>query len=75
MPTSSVCAAVMTQLYLCEEPYWSKYDRSEICPHALQINVISDGKKDKQSRGASRDKKLQNCFVTGLLLSQQKTSR
>ena len=46
MPTSSVCAA-MTQLYLCEEPYWSKYDRSEICPHALQINVISDGKKDK----------------------------
>ena len=47
----------MTQLYLCEEPYWSKYDRSEICPHALQINVISDGKKDKQSRGASRGTK------------------
>ena len=40
----------MTQLYLCEEPYWSKYDRSEICPHALQINVISDGKKDKEKR-------------------------
>ena len=57
----------MTQLYLCEEPYWSKYDRSEICPHALQINVISDGKKDKQSRGASRDKKLQTCFARGLL--------
>ena len=37
----------MTQLYLCEEPYWSKYDRSEICPHALQINVISDGKDFK----------------------------
>lgn len=40
----------MTQLYLCEEPYWSKYDRSEICPHALQINVISDG-KDEGGRG------------------------
>ena len=38
--------AAMTQLYLCEESYWSKYDRSEICPHALQINVISDGKED-----------------------------
>ena len=48
MPTSSVCAA-MTQLYLCEEPYWSKYDRSEICPHALQINVISDGKDGRRT--------------------------
>ena len=50
MPTTSVVrqAAAMTQLYLCEEPYWSKYDRSEICPHALQINVISDGKDSKE---------------------------
>ena len=39
----------MTQLYLCEEPYWSKYDRSEICPHALQINVISDGKDGRRA--------------------------
>ena len=46
MPTS--VWAAMTQLYLCEEPYWSKYDRSEICPHALQINVISDGKDSKE---------------------------
>lgn len=36
----------MSQLYLCDEPYWSKYDHSEICPHSLQINVISDGKTD-----------------------------
>ena len=34
----------MSQLYLCEEPYWSKYDQSDICTKALQINVISDGK-------------------------------
>ncbi len=33
----------MTQLYLCEEPYWSKYDQSDICSEAIQINVISDG--------------------------------
>ena len=52
MPTS--VWAAMTQLYLCEEPYWSKYDRSEICPHALQINVISDGKDFKEGgRGRS----------------------
>ena len=35
----------MTQLYLCEEPYWSKYDHSDIYDHPLEINVISDGKK------------------------------
>ena len=35
---------VMTQLYLCEEPYWSKFDQAEVCSHAIQINVISDGK-------------------------------
>ena len=58
MPTSSVCAA-MTQLYLCEEPYWSKYDRSEICPHALQINVISDGKEGQtKRRGVERGTKV-----------------
>lgn len=34
----------MTQLYLCEEPYWSKYDGSEIGSDAIQITVISDGK-------------------------------
>jgi hypothetical protein len=33
----------MTQLYLCEEPYWSKYDGSEVGSEAIQINVISDG--------------------------------
>ena len=38
---------IMSQLFLCDEPYWSKYDHSEICPHALQINVISDGKTTK----------------------------
>ncbi len=37
----------MTQLYLCEEPYWSKYDQSDICSEAIQINVISDGKNLK----------------------------
>jgi hypothetical protein len=49
----------MTQLYLCEEPYWSKYDnRSEICPqNALQINVISDGKEGQiNSNGVKRNK-------------------
>jgi len=35
----------MTQLYLCEEPYWSKYDGSEVGSEAIQINVISDGMK------------------------------
>ena len=35
----------MTQLYLCEEPYWSKYDGSEVGSEAIQINVISDGTK------------------------------
>ena len=37
---------VMAQLYLCEEPYWSKYDRAEadVCAQAIEINVISDGK-------------------------------
>ena len=35
---------IMSQLYLCEEPYWSKYDQSDICGKPLQINVISDGK-------------------------------
>ena len=34
----------MTQLYLCEEPYWSKYDHSDLYDHPLEINVISDGK-------------------------------
>ena len=34
----------MTQLYLCEEPYWSKYDQSDLSDHPLEINVISDGK-------------------------------
>ncbi len=34
----------MSQLYLCEEPYWSKYDGSDIASEAIQINVISDGK-------------------------------
>ncbi len=34
---------VMTQLYLCEEPYWSKYE--EACPQELEINVISDGRQ------------------------------
>ncbi len=48
MPSSasaSSSASAMTQLYLCEEPYWSKYDHSEICEQqpAIQINVISDG--------------------------------
>ena len=33
----------MTQLYLCEEPYWSKYDVSEIGSENILINVISDG--------------------------------
>ena len=34
----------MTQLYLCEEPYWSKYDQSDLYDHPIEINVISDGK-------------------------------
>ena len=34
----------MTQLYLCEEPYWSKYDQSDLYEHPIEINVISDGK-------------------------------
>ena len=34
----------MTQLYLCEEPYWSKYDQSDLYEHTIEINVISDGK-------------------------------
>ena len=58
MPTS--VWAAMTQLYLCEEPYWSKYDRSEICPHALQINVISDG-KDEGGRGTSLPRSREHC--------------
>ena len=33
----------MTQLYLCEEPYWSKYDQSDLYEHPIEINVISDG--------------------------------
>ena len=33
----------MTQLYLCEEPYWSKYDQSDLYDHPIEINVISDG--------------------------------
>ena len=33
----------MTQLYLCEEPYWSKYDQAELCSQEPQITVISDG--------------------------------
>ena len=46
MPSSDI----MSQLFLCDEPYWSKYDRSEICPHDLQINVISDGKKTTEMK-------------------------
>ena len=38
---------IMSQLYLCEEPYWSKYDQSDVCTKALQINVISDGEYKK----------------------------
>ena len=34
----------MSQLYLCEEPYWSKYDHSDLYDHPIEINVISDGK-------------------------------
>ena len=34
---------IMTQLYLCEEPYWSKYDQSDLYEHPIEINVISDG--------------------------------
>ena len=48
-PMPPAASAAMTQLYLCEESYWSKYDRSEICPHALQINVISDGKDGRRT--------------------------
>ncbi len=33
----------MTQLYLCEEPYWSKYDQNDLYDQPLEINVISDG--------------------------------
>jgi len=33
----------MSQLYLCEEPYWSKYDHSDLYDHPIEINVISDG--------------------------------
>ncbi|CAB4058308.1 unnamed protein product [Lepeophtheirus salmonis] len=33
---------VMNQLYLCEEPYWSKYDDRTVSL-SLHINVISDG--------------------------------
>ena len=40
----SLMKVEMTQLYLCEEPYWSKYDQSDLSDHPLEINVISDGK-------------------------------
>jgi hypothetical protein len=33
----------MSQLYLCEEPYWSKYDGTDIASEHIQITVISDG--------------------------------
>ena len=36
----------MTQLYLCEEPYWSKYDQSDLYEHPIEINVISDGEQN-----------------------------
>jgi hypothetical protein len=54
-PPSSSCTAdveadllIMTQLYLCEEPYWSKYDAAATDQYStngnISINVISDGK-------------------------------
>ncbi len=34
----------MSQFYLSEEHYWSKYDCQDIPTEVLKINVISDGK-------------------------------
>jgi len=57
-PSSAVDAAdeevlIMTQLYLCEEPYWSKYDAAATDHYStngnISINVISDGEKDTES--------------------------
>ena len=44
-----VTMVVMSQLYLCDEPYWSRFHVTE--PHPTpSIHVISDGKRIKMCR-------------------------
>jgi len=42
---ASISRNPMNQLYLCEEPYWSRYAGSEMSTDDIKINIISDGKK------------------------------
>ena len=63
----------MTQLYLCEEPYWSKYDQSDLYDHPIEINVISDGEYI-MSRANVRYRASKKEFSTSYFFEKQGTS-